>query len=62
MVPPLAFKRKVNKKIGCTAYFSCNSCEKLGFRGITASAIKISENEDGRSEFELVRLPENHNF
>ena len=60
LVPPYEFKRKVDKKVGSTAVFTCKSCEALGSRGISAGAVKISETDDGKPEYELVRVPDNH--
>ena len=30
VIPPYTFRRKVDKKVGNTALFTCNLCEKLG--------------------------------
>ena len=60
MIPPHTFKRKIDKKVGQIALFTCNSCAKLGFRGISASALKLSESDDGRLEYELTRVPNDH--
>ena len=32
----------------------------MGFRGISASAIKTNESDEGKSEYELTRVPNNH--
>ena len=60
VIPPYTFKRKVDKKVGNTALFTCNSCEKLGYRGVSASAVKTSEDNDGKCEYELTRIPKEH--
>ena len=60
LVPPYEFKRKVDKKVGSTSVFTCKSCEALGSRSVSAGAVKTSETEDGKPEYELVRVPENH--
>ena len=57
MIPPYAFKRKTDRKVGGNAIFTCNSCAKLGYTGISATAVKLSENEDGKSEYELLKVP-----
>ena len=60
MIPPYAFKRKTDRKVGGNAIFTCNSCAKLGYTGISATAVKLSENEDGKSEYELLKVPTDH--
>ena len=60
VIPPYTFKRKVDKKVGNTALFTCNLCEKLGYRGVSASAVKTSEDNDGQCEYELTRIPKDH--
>ena len=59
MIPPYAFKRKTDRKVGGNAIFTCNSCAKLGYTGISATAVKLSENE-GKSEYELLKVPTDH--
>ena len=60
VIPPYTFRRKVDKKVGNTALFTCNLCEKLGYRGVSASAVKTSEDNDGKCEYELTRIPKDH--
>ena len=59
LIPPYTFKRKADRKVGGNTIFTCNSCAKLGYTN-SATAIKVSENEDGKSEYELTRIPEAH--
>ena len=61
IMPPYVFKRKVNKKVGLISSFSCNTCERLKPPVIRyAKAIKVSENEDGKPSYKLLRVPDNH--
>ena len=59
MIPPYIFKRKVDKKVGSACLFTCNGCEKLGHR-ISASCVKVSEDSNGKCEYELTRIPNSH--
>ena len=59
MIPPFIFKRKVDKKVGSACLFTCNGCEKLGHR-ISASCVKVSEDSNGKCEYELTRVPNSH--
>ena len=51
VIPPYIFKRKKERKNGCT-HFSCNSCTQSGGKGSYATAQKF-ENTDGSPSFEL---------
>ena len=59
MIPPYIFKRKVDKKVGSACLFTCNGCEKLGYR-ISASCIKVSKDSKGKCEYKLTRTPTSH--
>ena len=59
MIPPFIFKRKVDKKVGSACLFTCNGCEKLGHR-ISAGCVKVSEDSNGKCEYELTRVPNSH--
>ena len=59
MIPPYVYKRRVDKKVGNVCLFTCNGCEKLGHR-ISASCVKVSEDSNGKCEYELTRIPNSH--
>ena len=60
IIAPFVFKRKLDKKVGSACLFTCNGCEKLGYRGISASCVKVSEDLNGKCEYELTRIPKSH--
>ena len=60
IIAPFVFKRKLDKKVGSACLFTCNGCEKLGYRGISASCVKVSEDFNGKCEYELTRIPKSH--